>query len=99
MDQRILNMTAGQVIEYSRLVSRREELRQFPEEEGTVAELKLIEERITMDQRILNMTAGQVIEYSRLVSRREELRQFPEEEGTVAELKLIEERIKELGFE
>ena len=35
MDQRILNMTAGQVIEYSRLVSRREELRQFPEEEGT----------------------------------------------------------------
>lgn len=25
MDQRILNMTAGQVIEYSRLVSRREE--------------------------------------------------------------------------
>ena len=46
MDQRILNMTAGQVIEYSRLVSRREELRQFPEEEGAVAELKLIEERI-----------------------------------------------------
>ena len=42
MDQRILNMTAGQVIEYS----RREELRQFPEEEEAVAELKLIEERI-----------------------------------------------------
>lgn len=36
MDQRILNMTAGQVIEYSRLVSRREELRQFPEEEGVL---------------------------------------------------------------
>lgn len=46
MDQRILNMTAGQVIEYSRFVSRREELRQFPEEEEAVAELKLIEERI-----------------------------------------------------
>ncbi len=46
MDQRILNMTAGQVIEYSGLVSRREELQQFPEEEEAVAELKIIEERI-----------------------------------------------------
>ena len=48
MDQRILNMTAGQVLEYGALVSRRDELRQLQEnEEGTYEEsLKKIVERI-----------------------------------------------------
>lgn len=46
MDQRVLNMAVGQVIEYGWLVSRREELRQFPEAEEAAEELNLIEERI-----------------------------------------------------
>ena len=46
MDQRILNMTAGQVLEYGALVSRRDELRQLQENEEVTAELNLIEERI-----------------------------------------------------
>lgn len=46
MNQRILNMTAGQVLEYGALVSRRDELRQLQENEEVTAELNLIEERI-----------------------------------------------------
>lgn len=46
MDQRILNMTAGQVLEYGDLVSRRDELRELPKNEETTEELNLIEERI-----------------------------------------------------
>ena len=39
-------MTAGQVLEYGALVSRRDELRQLQENEEVTAELNLIEERI-----------------------------------------------------
>ena len=46
MDKRILNMTAGQVLEYGALVIRRDELRQLQENEEVTAELNLIEERI-----------------------------------------------------
>lgn len=46
MDQRILNLTAGQVLEYGALVSRRDELRRLQENEEAAAELNLIEERI-----------------------------------------------------
>ena len=46
MDQRILNITAGQVLEYGALVSRRDELRKIQVNEEAVEELNLIEERI-----------------------------------------------------
>lgn len=39
-------MTAGQVLEYGALVSRRDELRRLQENEEAAAELNLIEERI-----------------------------------------------------
>lgn len=45
MDQRVLNMAVGQVIEYGWLVSRREELRQFPEAEEAAPGNLLVFER------------------------------------------------------